>query len=128
MSGPIVFISTHKIKAGKLDAFRGHIRAGAESMKANKPHTVAFLPYLNEDGSEVSIVHVFPDAEAMEAHMEGVGDRAKRAAEFLDFHLLEVYGTPSDSVLQMMQQAPDSGVTFRLRPEHLSGYLRLGFG
>lgn len=75
--------------------------------------------------SEVSIVHVFPDAAAMEAHMEGVGDRAKKAAEFLDFHLLEVYGTPSDSVLQMMQQAPESDVTFRIRPEHLSGYMRL---
>lgn len=128
MSKPIVFISTHKIREGKLDDFRKHIRNGAELMEANKPHTVAFLPYLNEESSEVSIVHVFPDAEAMEEHMEGVGDRAKAAAEFLDFHLLEVYGTPSDSVLQMMQQAPDSGVTFRLRPEHLKGYLRLGSG
>ena len=128
MSEPLVFISTHKIREGNLEAFRKHIGKGAAMMKANKPHTVAFLPYLNEEGSEVSIVHVFPDQEAMEKHMEGVGERAKRAAEFLEFHLLEVYGTPSDKVLHMMQQAPDSGVTFRLRPEHLSGYLRLGSG
>lgn len=125
MSKPIVFISTHKIKEGKLEGLRERNHEVAQFMEANKPGTVAFLAYLNEDGSEVSIVHVFPDAEAMEAHMEGVGERAQRAAEFLEFQLLEVYGTPSDKVLQMMQQAPESGVTFRLRPEHLSGYLRL---
>lgn len=125
MSEPIVFISTHKIRDGKLDGFKERNRQVAQFMEANKPGTVAFLAYLNEDGSEVSIVHVFPDAEAMEQHMEGVGERAKGAAEFLEFRLLEVYGSPSDKVLQMMEQAPDSGVTFRLRPEHLSGYMRL---
>lgn len=128
MSEAIVFISTHKIREGKLDSFREHIRKGAEVMKANKPHTVAFLPYLNEEGSEVSIVHVFPNAEAMAQHMEGVGERAQGAAAFLEFQLLEVYGSPSDEVLQVMKQAPESGVTFRLRPEHLSGYMRLGSG
>lgn len=125
MSKPIVFISTHKIREGKLDGFKERNREVVQFMEANKPGTVAFLAYLNENGSEASIVHVFPDAQAMEAHMEGVGERAERAAEFLEFQLLEVYGRPSDKVLQMMQQAPESGVTFRLRPEHLSGYIRL---
>lgn len=32
MSEPIVFISTHKIREGQLDAFRKHIRNGAELM------------------------------------------------------------------------------------------------
>jgi hypothetical protein len=128
MSGPIVFISTHKIREGKLDAYRRYFREGAELMKANKPQTIAFLAYLNEDGSEVSTVHIFPDAQAMDRHMEGVAERASRAEEFLEFQLLEVYGRPSDNVVQMMQRAPDSGVTFRLRPEYLSGYMRLASG
>lgn len=128
MSKPIVFISTHKIREGKLDGFKERNRQVAQYMEANKLGTVAFLAYLNEDGSEVSIVHLFPDAEAMEQHMEGVGDRAKRAAEFLEFQLLEVYGRPSDKVLQMMKQAPESGVTFRITPEHLDGYTRLESG
>jgi quinol monooxygenase YgiN len=128
MSEPIVFISTHRIREGKLDGFKKHIREGAESMRASKPLTVAFLAYLNQDGTEVSIVHVFRDAEAMDHHMKGVGERANRAAEFLEFQLLEVYGKPSDEVVQMMQKAPDSGVTFRLSPEYLSGYMRLKSG
>lgn len=126
MSEPIVFVSTHKVKEGKLDALRESYREGAAFIEANKPDTVAFLAYLSEDGSEVSTVHVFPDAEAMERHMEGVGERAQRAAEFLEFELFEVYGRPSDKVLKMMEQT--EGVTLRIRPEHASGYLRLGSG
>lgn len=128
MSEPIVFISTHKIKDGKLDALEESYRRGAASIEADKPDTVAFLAYVNEEGSEVSTVHVFPDSEAMERHMEGVGERAKGAAEFLEFQLLEVYGRPSDKVLQMMQQASGRGVTLSVRPEHISGYLRLESG
>ncbi len=33
----------------------------AEQIHANKPGTVAFLQYINEEGTELSIIHVFPD-------------------------------------------------------------------
>jgi quinol monooxygenase YgiN len=125
MSKPIVFISTHKIKPGKLEGFQERNREVARLIQSEKPGTVAFHAYVNEEGTEVSIVHVFPDAEAMEAHMEGVGERARDAADFLEFHRLEVYGRPTEKVLETMKQAPDSGVTFRIKPEPLSGYLRL---
>ena len=124
MTEPIVFISTHKIREGKLEGFKERNRDVAEFLEANKPGTVAFLAYLNEDGTEVSTVHVFPNAEAMEAHMKGVGERAKGAAEFLEFDRLEIYGKPSDAVLESMRQAPGSGVTLRIKPEHLGGYIR----
>lgn len=125
MAEPIVFISTHKIRDGKLDKFTEQYRNGATVIEEEKPGTVAFLAYLNDDETEVSTVHVFPDADAMERHMEGVGDRAKRAVEYLEFHKLEVWGSPSDDVLEMMQQAPESGVTLSVMPQFVSGYLRL---
>lgn len=125
MAEPIVFISTHKIRDGKLDEFKEQYRKGATVIEEEKPGTVAFLAYLNDDETEVSTVHVFPDADAMERHMDGVGDRAKRAAEYLEFHKLEVWGSPSDDVLEMMQQAPESGVTLSVMPQFVSGYLRL---
>ncbi|MGD2157155.1 MAG: hypothetical protein PVG14_02555 [Anaerolineales bacterium] len=129
MSEPIVFVSTHKIKEGKLDALKESYQEGTRFMEANKPQTVAFLHYLNEDATEISTVHVFPDAESMELHMEGIGERAGRAAEFLDFECFELYGNPSEAVLEMMARSAErSGVTLNLKPEHLSGYLRLESG
>ena len=128
MSEPIVFISTHKIKEGQLHEFKKHSRRVAESIEAEKPGTVVFLAYLNEDRTEVSTVHVFPDAESMEFHMEGLADRTKEAAEFVEFRRLEVYGTPSDKVQEIMQRATGSGGSFTITPELFTGYLRLQSG
>ena len=124
MSNPIVFISTHKIKEGKLDAFKERNKEVASFLKENKPGTVAFLTYLNENETEVSLVHIFPDAESMELHMQGVGERAKDSNELLEFRRHEVYGKPRDKVLQMMKQASGPGVTVSVRPENIGGYIR----
>jgi len=40
----------------------------------------------------------------------------------------DVYGTPSDEVLQMMMQIAGSGVALRIKPQPLGGYIRLKSG
>jgi quinol monooxygenase YgiN len=125
MSEPIVFISRGRVKQGKLEEFKRFYREGAEGLKREKPGTVAFLAYVSDDGAEVSIVHVFPDAEAMDRHMQGVSERAKEAYQFIESAGMEIYGTPNDGVLQMMRQIAGSGLPISVRPQHLGGYLRL---
>ena len=83
MSGPIVFISHNAVKEGKLEGFRDAFGAVAEALDAEKPGTVVFLAFADEDGSEVSVVHVFPDADAMGRHLEGVQERMGTALEFI---------------------------------------------
>jgi uncharacterized protein YkuJ len=128
MSEPIVFISNQRIKEGKLDEYKQSYRENIGIIKADKPGTVAHLAYINEDGSEVSMVHVFPDAESMDLHMQGVGERAKKAFEFMEIISYEIYGRPSDTVLEMMQQIAGSGVVLNLKLQHMGGYLRLKSG
>jgi quinol monooxygenase YgiN len=84
MSGPIVFISHFKIKEGKLEGLKQHAQKMVELINAEKPGTLAFLQYLNEAGSELSIVHVFSDANAFDKHGEGVAERASAGFEFLE--------------------------------------------
>lgn len=121
MSRAIVSISRNRIKAGKLEDFKQFFRQGTPGIEADKPGTVAFLAYLNDEGSEVSIVHVFPDAAAMDRHLEGAAERARAAYEFMQPISMEVYGTPSDGVLGMMKQIAGTGVTVSIRPHHLGG-------
>lgn len=128
MSGAIVFISNQRIKEGKLDAYEQYYRQVAEMTEANKPRTVAHLAYVSEDGTEATIVHMFPDAESMELHVHGVDELAKKAFEFMEIVSLEVYGTPSDKTLQMMKQAAGSGVVLRLKPHAVGGFARLKSG
>lgn len=84
MSKPIVFISHFKIKEGKFDDLKQLHHKVTEQIKANKPGTIAFLQYLNEDRTELSIIHVFPDADAFDRHVEGVDERAKDAYELVE--------------------------------------------
>jgi len=126
MGEPIVFISRSRVKDGGLEALEVAVRRAASSIERDKPGTVAFLPYLDEDGSEVLIVHVFPDADAMDAHLEGVGERMADAAEVIETLEYEIHGSPSDAATQMMRGfAAHQGIPLTIRPRSLGGYLRL---
>ena len=124
MSEPIVFISHLKIKGGKLEAFKESSREIFEMMEAGKPGTLVHVGFVNEDGTKLSFIHVFPSAEAMDDHLGGVEDRANKAFEFLDTVGYEIYGTPSGQVMQMMEQFARSGITLSVEPDYFGGYMR----
>lgn len=129
MSEPIALISHHGIVGSKVDEFRESYRAGTERLEADKPGTDAFLHYLDEDESEVTSIHVFPDGEAMEHHMEGASERAGEAFQFLVPGRFEIYGKPNEKVLEFMKQiAAESGASLTVKPEYVAGYLRLKSG
>jgi quinol monooxygenase YgiN len=126
VSAPIVFISTFRIKEGKLDAFKEHFSGNVPHMEATKPGTAVFYGYLNETGNQLKIVHMFPDAEAMDAHVEGVGERAKKAFEFIEPLRWDVYGSPSDGAMEPIRQAAQkSGAELVVYPSPLAGYAHL---
>jgi quinol monooxygenase YgiN len=125
VSGPIVFISHNRVKNGKLEELKQYYRQVAEMTEANKPGTLAHIAYLDDQATELSIVHVFPDSEAMDRHMLGVDELARKAREFMDSVSLEIYGAPSEQVLNLMRQIIGPGVTLTLRPDHVGGYIRL---
>ncbi len=124
MSGPIVFISKFRIKEGRLDDFKRFFREGSESIKAEKPGTFVFLSYLSEDSKESTIIHVFPDGTSMDLHVEGAEERSQAAYEFIEPAGVELYGAPSDAVVDMFREMENAGVPLVLKPEIIGGYLR----
>jgi hypothetical protein len=125
MSSPIVFVSTHRVKEGKLDDFKQLSREMAPLLEAGQPNTVFFQGYLNEEGTEVTFVWVFPDSAAMDLHFQGADERAAKAYEFVQPQRFEIYGTPSDQVLSMMRQQTGPGVDLVLKPQPMAGFIRL---
>ena len=77
MSGPFIFIATNRLKEGKLDEERRRVPGLCDFIEANEPRLIAFNEYASEDGTEVGVVQVHPDAESMEFH--GSGRRARGA-------------------------------------------------
>ena len=74
MSGPFIFIATNRLKAGKLEEERKRVPELCDFIEANEPQLIAFNEYASEDGMEVAVVQVHPDAASMEAHMQANGD------------------------------------------------------
>jgi hypothetical protein len=122
VAGPIVFVSHFRIKTGHEDEFQEMANQVIPNLDATKPRTAFQHFYLDKDGTSVSIVHVFPDSEAFDLHMEGASDRTQAAMEFLEPIGFELYGEPTESFMAAMGDA--SGM-LRIEPTHMGGYDRL---
>ncbi len=127
MSGPFIFIATNRLKAGKLEAERKRVPELSDFIEANEPRVLAFNEYASEDGREVGVVQVHPDAESMEFHMSTVAEHAARAyAETLEATTsIQVYGTPTDAVLKMLSHHAGAGVSLTVKRHHLGGFTRV---
>jgi predicted aminopeptidase len=124
-SQPIVFVSHFSVKAGHGAAVRQMWDSVAADLEATRPRTAAYLAFLNEAGDRLSIVHVFPDADAMAAHAQGAGERSRAAYEHFSPGGWEIYGRPHEAELDMMQQGAEAaGVDLSVEPEALGGFLR----
>ena len=66
MAGPIVFISHQRVKPERFDEFAAFFAEGSKAIEADKPGTVVFLAFTDLERGETRIVHVFPDAAAMD--------------------------------------------------------------
>ena len=125
MSEPIVLISHHRFKEGKRDAYRELARKLLPDIERTKPGTVAHLSYTNEEGTELHIVHVFPDARALDQLFDDVDERASAAYEFIEPMGHEIHGSPSEEALQALKgYAARSAVPLIHRPHFISGFLR----
>ena len=126
MSGPFIFIPTNRLEPGKLDDERARVPGLVDFIQANEPRLIAFNEYANEDGSEVGVVQIHPDANSMAFHMGVIAERAAAAyAETVEATTsIQVFGTPSAEVLEMLERQAGAGVPLNVKPHHLGGFTR----
>jgi hypothetical protein len=126
VSGPFIFIATNRLRPGALEAERRRVPQLSEFIETNEPRLIAFNEYADDDGTEVAVVQVHPDADSMEFHMGVVRERAERAyAETLEATTsIQVFGMPSDGVLDMLSRQAGSGPSLAVRRHHLGGFTR----
>ena len=83
-----------------------------------------FLAYANEDGTEATVVHIFPDVAGTVLHLQGASERTKRAAEWLQAVRWEIYGDLGDEVREGMKKFAASGIAMTVKPHSVGGYIR----
>lgn len=126
MTGPFIFIATNRLKDGKLSSEKERLPDLIDFIHANEPRLIAFNEYANEEGTEVAVVQVHPDADSMVFHMQLIADRAASAyADTIDATTnVQVFGTPSGAVTDLLRRQAGAGVPLGVKPHHLGGFTR----
>ena len=126
MSGPFIFIATNRLKPGKLAEERKRVPGLVDFVEANEPRLIAFNEYVNDDGTEVAVVQIHPDVHSMAFHLEVIAERAAAAyAETVAATTsIQVFGTPSKAVLEVLERQAGAGVRLTVKQFHLGGFTR----
>ena len=104
MSEFILYVDRSEIREGKLEELKTAMNELVEFVKVNEPRLLAYRVHLTEDGTRMTVVHVHPDSASLEFHMEVAGAKFARFAEFVRLLSIDVYGKPSDDVVEQLRQ------------------------
>ena len=89
--------------------------ARVDFVEANEPQLIAFNEYVNDDGTEVAVVQIHPDADSMAFHMEVIAERdaAAYAETVAATTSIQAFGTPTNAVLEMLERQAGAGIPAR---------------
>jgi hypothetical protein len=126
MGEPVVFVSHFTIDETAVDAFRRYTKETTEELEKAKPRTGVFVAFLSGDLANATFIHVFSDADSMDAHVQGAEERSKAAYEYITPAGWEIYGKPNESTMEMFRQAAaGTGAGLTVESKYLAGFLRL---
>lgn len=103
----VLFVGTYTIPQGGLDAFHDQARAMTEMIRDHEPRVLAVGHYLNEDQTEGTSIHLHPDADSFDFHMETASRLIGRGTQILEVTRIEFYGKPHDSIVDHLSKGFD---------------------
>ena len=129
MGDPVVYLSTWRIRDGKFPEYRRFYTELLQRVSGPDREVLAFYAFGNADGTEITNVHVFPDAPTLDRHMAVIREQMglipgdlSSVLEFMEPIGVQVYGTPAGEAAAMDQGMKDSGVPFTGKERFLGGF------
>jgi len=120
MTAPLIFIGTYQVREGKLEAYKEFWQEYLKYIEAREPRLISINMYVSDDGNEVSVVQVHPDADSMLFH---AGVAQQHIGTVYEEYLTgtantQIYGTPNEATLAMVDKlnAPGSSVSIKRTP------------
>lgn len=126
---PLVYVTTWRIKEGRLEDYTEFSKKLLAIFEAREPQLIGIHLFINEDGSELTSIQIHPDAASMDLHMQVVNsalaeDMAEwvERADFLEPMHIEIYGEPSQALLDADEPFVKAGIARSIKPRHLIGF------
>ena len=128
MSNAIVYVDTSDVREGTLAELQVAIRDLVDFVEANEPRVIAYNVYFNDDGTEMTVVHVHPDSASLEHHMEVAGPMFRRFVDLVTLSSIRIYGEASETVLNSVRdKARLLGCGDVVAPPFHAGFARFAF-
>jgi hypothetical protein len=131
MDEPIVYVSTWRVKAGKFDDYARFYAELVRIVEEHEPRVAAFLAYADDDLTEITNVHVYPDGATLDAHMTVLAEQMRllpgdltAVTQSLEPVRILVLGSPGGAAAEMDRGLRDSGVPFTVHERYLGGFTR----
>jgi hypothetical protein len=100
----IVYVDTAEVRDGALEELKEAIKGLVDFFEANEPRLIAYNVYFSEDGTRMSVVHVHPDSESLEYHLDLAGPVLRRFVDLVTLSSIEIYGEPSEKLVNQLQE------------------------
>lgn len=122
MAEPLIFINKTQLKPGKKEEYLEQFQVVTDIVAAQQPRMLYFAQHVSEDGETATTVQVHSDADNLIHHMQLVGDHIQRATEYIEWSTMSIdlYGTPSEELLEQMRQVAGTGVAVTVNPPAIS--------
>ncbi len=104
MSDTIVSIDWSEVRGGKLEELRVAMKALVDFVDHNETRPLAYEVFFSSDGTRMTVLQVHPDSASMEYHMRVAGAEFAKVKDLLTLSAIDIYGTPSDTLLDAMRQ------------------------
>jgi quinol monooxygenase YgiN len=129
MSNPIIYIDESEIRESKLHELQAGMAELAEFVESQEPQLLAYQVYFNEEHTRVTVIHVHPDADSLDVHMNIGGPRFARFSELLKLEAIDVLGEPSSLALAAIRRKAESLGTGKVGVHRLhAGFARFSAG
>lgn len=104
MSAPIIYVDQSKIRDGKFKELRTAMNDLIAFIEANEPQLIGYNVYFSDDRQRMTVIHVHADAASLDFHMKVAGQKFPRFAEFIRLAAIDIYGVPSNDLLEQLRR------------------------
>jgi hypothetical protein len=100
----IVYVDTADVRDGALEELKEAIKELVDFFEANEPRLIAYNVYFSDDGTSMSVVHVHPDSESLEYHLDLAGPVLRRFVDLVSLSSITIYGEPSEKLVGQLHE------------------------
>lgn len=103
MTEAIVYVDRSTIKEGQVEEVGERIQDLVPFIEGREPQLLGYQFYFDDDAGRMTVIAIHPDSDSLVMHMEIGRSAFKGFADFIDMRAIEVYGRPTERVLELLE-------------------------